>query len=128
MSFPFNTNNLLESTEEEIKVLMAIIIQNSLMIQQLQLMVVVRQKEMEEKEQRKESHQQKKRKVKEKEVKQKKLREEKIRMMRGWNEKKSQEYVESFRGYKEDTRYKKCGWFGHIAQHCKKKQKEVERE
>jgi len=55
MSFPFSTSNLPEPTEEELKVLMAVMMQNSLMIQQLQLMVTVKQKEIEEEESREES-------------------------------------------------------------------------
>jgi len=52
MSLPFDTDNLPESTEEEMKTLMAIVMQNGLMIQQLQLMVALRQKEMEKEESR----------------------------------------------------------------------------
>jgi len=55
MSFLFSTSNLPEPTEEELKVLMAIVMQNGLMIQQLQLMVTVKQKEIEEKESREEN-------------------------------------------------------------------------
>jgi len=55
MSLPFTTTNLPEPTKEEMKSLMAIVIQNSLMIQQLQLMVALRQKEIEEEENREES-------------------------------------------------------------------------
>ena len=44
MSLPFDTTNLPEPTEEEMKVLMAAIMQNGLMVQQLQLMVALRQK------------------------------------------------------------------------------------
>jgi len=50
MSLPFNTTALPELTEEETKTLMAAIMHNGLMIQQLQLMVALRQKEMEEEE------------------------------------------------------------------------------
>jgi len=46
MSLPFNTTTLPEPTEEELKALMAVIMQNGLMIQQLQLMVAMRQKEI----------------------------------------------------------------------------------
>ena len=53
----FDTNTLPEPTEEELKTLMAIIMQNGLMIQQLQLMVALRQKEIEEGESREESRQ-----------------------------------------------------------------------
>jgi len=55
MSLPFTTTNLPEPTEEEMKSLMAVVMQNSLMIQQLQLMVALRQKEIEEEENREES-------------------------------------------------------------------------
>jgi len=55
MSLPFNVTNLPEPTEEELKTLMAIVMQNSLIIQQLQLMVALRQKEIEEEESREES-------------------------------------------------------------------------
>jgi len=48
MSLPSNTNTLPEPTEEEMKVLMAIVMQNGLMIHQLQLMVALKQKEIEE--------------------------------------------------------------------------------
>jgi len=46
MSLPFNTTNLPEPTEEEMKILMAAIMQNGLMVQQLQLAVALRQKEI----------------------------------------------------------------------------------
>jgi len=52
MSLPFNTANLPEPTEEEMKALMAIVMQNGLMIQQLQLMVVLKQKEIKKEENR----------------------------------------------------------------------------
>jgi len=55
MSLPFNTNTLPEPTEEEIETLMAVVMQNGLIIQQLQLMVALRQKEIEEEESREES-------------------------------------------------------------------------
>jgi len=48
MSLPFDTTNLPEPTEEEMKILMAAIMQNGLMIQQLQLMVALKQKEQRE--------------------------------------------------------------------------------
>jgi len=54
MSLPFDTTTLPEPTEEEIKVLMAVIMQNGLMIQQLQLMVALKQKEIEEEERERE--------------------------------------------------------------------------
>ena len=49
------TTNLPKPTEEEIKVLMAVIMQNGLITQQLQLIVAVRQKKIEEEEQREEN-------------------------------------------------------------------------
>jgi len=52
MSLLFNTTTLPEPTEEEMKALMAVIMQNGLMIQQLQLMVAMRQKEINEQESR----------------------------------------------------------------------------
>jgi len=55
MSLPFNTTTLPEPTEEELKTLMAVVMQNSLMIQQLQLMVALQQKEIEKEEEREES-------------------------------------------------------------------------
>jgi len=48
--------------------------------------------------------------------------------MRTWSEEKSQEYVERFRGYRGDTKYRKCGWFGHMAHHCRRMEIEAERE
>jgi len=50
MSFPFDNTTLPEPTEEEMKVLMAAVMQNGLMIQQLQLMVAMRQKEIDQQE------------------------------------------------------------------------------
>ena len=85
MSLPFDTNNLPELTEEEMKILMAAIMQNGLMIQQLQLMVVLRQKEIE----KEESRRQRERDEKEEEEKQNKLKEEEVRMMRTWSEEES---------------------------------------
>ena len=67
MSLPFNTIALPEPTEEELKTLMAIIMQNGLMIQQLQLMVALKQKEIEEEELREESRRQRERSVKKEE-------------------------------------------------------------
>ena len=40
--------------------------------------------------------------------------------MRTWSEEKSQEYVERFRGYRGDTRCRKCRWFRHMTHHCKR--------
>jgi len=58
MSLPFNTTTLPEPTEEEMKVLMATIMQNSLMIQQLQLMVMLKQKEIKKEESRRQRERQ----------------------------------------------------------------------
>jgi len=55
MSLPFTTTNLPEPTEKEMKSLMAIVMQNGLMIKQLQLMVALKQKEIEEEKNREES-------------------------------------------------------------------------
>jgi len=116
MSLPFDTINLPEPTEEEMKILMAAIMQNGLMVQQLQLMVVLRQKETEEEERRN----QRERDEKEKKEKQTKLNEEEVRTMSMWSEEESQQYVERFRGYRGDTRCRKCGWFGHMAHHYRR--------
>ena len=125
MSLPFNATTLLELTEEETKVLMAAIMQNSLMIQQLQLMVVLKQKE---EEQRDEYKRQREQSEKEEEEKQNKLREEEIRTMKTWNGEESRRYVERFRGYREDKRYRKCSWFGHMVHQCRREEIEAERE
>jgi len=127
MLLPFNTTNLPEPTEEEMKVLMAIVMQNGLMIQQLQLMVALKQKEIEEEELREENQRQRDRGTKEEE-KQNKLKEEEVRVMRTWSEKESQWYVEKFRGYRGDKRCRKCSWFGHVAHQCKREEIEAERE
>jgi len=111
MSLSFNTTNLPEPTEEELKILMAVVMQNGLMIQQLQLMVALRQKKIEEEEQREEKQRQKERDETKEEEKQKKLKKEEVRTMRTWSEEESRRYVERFRGYRGDTRCRKCGWF-----------------
>jgi len=36
--------------------------------------------------------------------------------------------VERYRGYRGDTRCRKCGWFGHMAHHCRREEIEAERE
>jgi len=36
--------------------------------------------------------------------------------------------VERFRGYRGDTRCRKCGWFGHMAHHYRRVEIEAERE
>ena len=108
--------------------MMAVIMQNGLTIQQLQLMVSLKQKEIEEGELREESWKQKERDTKEEEEKQTKLKEEEVRVTRTWSEEKSQWYVERFRGYRGDTRCRKYRWFGHMAHHCRRKEIEAERE
>ena len=125
MSFPFTTTNLPEPTEEEVKTLMAIVMQNSLMIQQLQLMVVLRQKEIEEEEQREAYRRQKEKDAEEEEERQDKLKEEEIRVMGTWSEEESWRYVERFRG---DIRCRRCRWFGHMVHHCRRTEIEAERE
>jgi len=124
MSLPFNTTNLLEPTEEEMKILMAAIMQNGLMVQQLQLVVALRQKEIDEKENRK----QREKDEKEEEEKQTKLKEEEVRTMSAWSEEESQWYVERYRGYRGDRRCKKCSWFGHRAHQYRREEVKVERE
>jgi len=124
MSLPFDTTNLPEPTEEEMKVLMAAIMQNGLMVQQLQLMVALRQKEIEEDESRKKRERDKK----EEEEKQIKLREEEVGMMKMWGEEESRQYMERFRGDRGDRRCKKCNWFGHRAYQCKRRELEADRE
>jgi len=89
MSFPFTTTNLPEPTKEEIKVLMAIFMQNSLMIQQLQLMVAMREREIEEEERKEKNCCQKKRKNKIEKEKQNMLKEEEVKLMKIWSEEKS---------------------------------------
>ena len=89
MLLPFDTTTLLEPTKEELKTLMAVVMQNSLMIQQLQLMVALKQKEKEEEELREESWRQRERDTKKEEEKQNKLKEEEVRVMRIWSKEKS---------------------------------------
>jgi len=115
MSLPFNTTALPEPTEEEIKALMAIVMQNGLMIQQLQLMVAMRQKEIDEQEDRRRKEREEEEEKSVEEEKQNKLKEEEIRTMRKWTEEESRRYVERFRGYRGDKRCRKCSWFGHMA-------------
>ena len=128
MLLPFNTDNLPEPTEEEMKTLMAVVMQNGLMIQQLQLMVALRQKEMEKKESKREKQQQEEEEAKVEEEKQNKLREEEVRTMRTWTEEESQRYVERFRGYRGDKRCRRCNWFGHMAHQCRREEIEAEKE
>jgi len=85
MSLPFNTTTFPEPTEEEMKILMAAIMQNGLIVQQLQLMVALRQKEIDEEENKK----QRGKDEKEEEEKQIKLREEEVRTMSTWSEEES---------------------------------------
>ena len=127
MSFPFTTTTLPELTKEEIKTLIAVVMQNGLMIQQLQLMVALKQKEIEEEGQREENQRQKERDVEEKEEKQNKLKEEEIRVIGMWSEEESQWYVERFRRYRGDMRCRKCRWFGHMAHHCRRVEIEAKR-
>jgi len=128
MSLPFDATTLPELTEEETKTLMATIMQNGLMIQQLQLMVALRQKEIEEEGRERERRQQEEEETKIEEEKQNKLKEEEVRTMSTWSEEKSRRYVEKFRGYRGDARCRKCGWFGHMAYHCRRAEIEAERE
>jgi len=125
MLLPFDATTLPELTEEETKTLMAAIMQNSLMIQQLQLMVALRQKGIEEEERGRERRQQEEEEAKMEEEKQNKLKEEEVRTMRTWSKEESRRYVKRFRG---DTRCRKCGWFGHMAHHCRRAEIEAERE
>ena len=128
MSLPFNTNTLPEPTEEEIKALMAVVMQNSLMIQQLQLMVMIRQKEIDEQEnwRRKEREEEEEKRIEEE--KQNKLKEEEVRTMSTWSKEESQQYVEKFRGYRGDKRCRKCSWFGHMAHQCRREEVKAKRE
>ena len=98
------------------------------MIQQLQLMVVLKQKEIKEEEQKEEGQRQKERDTEEKEERQNKWKEEEIGMIKTWSKEESQKYVERFREYKGDTRCRKCGWFGHMAHHCRRMEIKAERE
>jgi len=63
---------------------------------------------------------------KEEEEKQNKLKEEEVRTMRTWSEEESRRYVERFRGYRGDTRCRKCGWFGHMGHHYRRMEIEAE--
>jgi len=128
MSLPFNTNTLPEPTEEEIKALMAVVMQNDLMIQQLQLMVAMRQKEIDKQEdqRRKEREEEEEKRIEEE--KQNKLREEEVRTMSTWSKEERQQYMERFRGYRGDKRCRKCSWFGHMAHQCRREEVKAERE
>jgi len=124
VSLPFDTTTLPALTEEETKILMAAIMKNGLMIQQLQLMVALRQKEIEKKENRR----QRERGGKEKKEKQNKLKEKEVRTMETWSKEESRRYVEKFRGYRGDKRCRRCNWFGHTAHQCRREKIEAERE
>jgi len=56
------------------------------------------------------------------------LKEEEVRVMRTWSKEESWHYVERFRGYRRDTRYRKCGWFRHMVHHCRGTETEAKRE
>ena len=105
--------------------LMATIMQNGLMIQQLQLMVAIKQKEEKQREEGKREREGDK---KVEEEKQNKLKEEEIRTMETWSKEESWQYIERFRGYRGDKRCKRCSWFGHMAHQCRRKEIEAERE
>ena len=83
-------------------------------------MVAPRQKEIEEEESREESRWQKEKEAEKEEEKQDELRKEETRIMRMWSKEESQKYMEKFRGYRGDTRCRKCEWFGHMAHHCRR--------
>ena len=55
------------------------------------------------------------------------MKEEEVRIMRGWTEEESQEYVKRFRGHRGDKRCRKCGWFGHMAHYCRGAEIKAER-
>jgi len=128
MSFSFDTTTLPEPTEEEIKVLMATVMQNGLMIQQLQLIVVLKQKEIEEEESKKLREQEEKEGARVEEVKREESRKEEVRRMRTWSKEESQQYIERYRGYRGDRRCKKCSWFEHMAHQCRREEIEAEKE
>jgi len=107
---------------------MAVVMQNGLMIQQLQLMVAMRQKEIDEQEERRRKEQEEEEEKRIEEEKQSKLKEEEVRTMSTWSEEESQQYIERFKGYRGDKRCKKCSWFGHRAYHCRRAEIEAERE
>ena len=109
------------------KVLMAAIMQNNLMIQQLQLMVAMRQKEIDQQENWRQKEREEEKEARVEEEKQSKLKEEEIRRMRTWTKEESRQYVERFRGYRGDKRCRKCNWFRHTAHHCRKEEVEAER-
>ena len=49
-------------------------------------------------------------------------------MIKGWTKDKSQRYVEKFRGYRGDTRCRKCGWSRHMAHYYRRMEIGAERE
>ena len=110
------------------KVLMAAVMQNGLMIQQLQLMVALRQKEVKEEENRRKRQRQEKEEAKVEEEKQNRLKKEEVRTMKTWSEEESRQYIEKFREYRGDKRCRKCSWFGHMAHQCRREEIEAERE
>jgi len=128
MSLSFTTTTLPEPTEEEIKALMAIVMQNGLMIQQLQLMVAMRQKEIDEQEDRRRREREDEEEKRIEEEKLNKLKEEEVRTMSTWSKEESWQHVEKFRGYRGDKRCRKCSWFGHMAHQCRREEVEAERE
>ena len=65
---------------------MAVVMQNGLMIQQLQLMVAMRQKEIDKQEDRRRKEREEKEEKRIEEEKQNKLREEEVRTMSMWSD------------------------------------------
>jgi len=128
MSLPFTTTTLPEPTEEEIKALMAVVMQNGLMIQQLQLMVAMRQKEIDKQEDRRRKEREEEEEKRIEEERQNKLKEEEVRTMSTWSKEESWQHVERYRGYRGDKRCKKCSWFGHMAHQCRREEVEAKRE
>ena len=86
-------------------------------------MVALKQKE---EKQRDKCRRQREQDEKEEEEKQNKLKEEEVRTMRTGSEEESRRYVERFRGYRGDTRCRKCGWFGHMGHHYRRMEIEAE--
>jgi len=91
-------------------------------------MVALKQKETKKEESRRLREREEQEKARKEEEKQKDLREEEVRIMRTWNEEKSQQHIEKFKGYRGDKRCRKCNWFGHMAHQCKREEIEAERE
>ena len=107
---------------------MAVVMQNGLMIQQLQLMVAMRQKEIDKQEDRRRKEREEKEEKRIEEEKQNKLREEEVRTMSMWSEEEKRQYIERFKEYRGDKRCKKCSWFRHMAHQCRREEVEAERE